>query len=134
MVKYRLTRDYSANGTTENNAKAPVGQLAPKNIYLTKKLKKGDIIEGEIASENSIFGTEGKSIAFKTMGATTTDGKPYSNLALLYIPIDNAGALEEINDKENLPLPAKKSMTIMHIGLFVGGLAVGYFAYKKFKK
>ena len=102
MSKYRLTRDYSANGTALNNAQAPIGQLAPKNIYLTKKLKKGDVIEGGIATEDSIFGIKGQSIAFKTMGATTTNGVPYSDLALLYIPIDNAGALEKIDDNGNV--------------------------------
>ena len=97
MPKYRLTRDFSGNGTAPNNTKAPKGQIAPKFIYLTKKLKKGDIIEGDIATEDSAFGIKGKSIAFKTMGATTTNGVPYSDLALLYIPIENDGALEELD-------------------------------------
>jgi hypothetical protein len=37
-------------------------------------------------------------------------------------------------EKAKITTPVKKSMTLIHIGLFVGGLAVGYFAYKKFKK
>ena len=36
--------------------------------------------------------------------------------------------------KKQAPAMPKKSMTLTHIGLFVGGLAVGYFVYKKFKK
>jgi len=36
--------------------------------------------------------------------------------------------------KNNTKDMANKSMTLTHIGLFVGGLALGYFAYKKFKK
>ena len=40
MAKYRLTRDYGANGTAPNNATASNGQMLPKWIYLTKKFKK----------------------------------------------------------------------------------------------
>lgn len=36
-------------------------------------------------------------------------------------------------EKNNTKEIAKKNMTLTHIGLFVGGLALGYFAYKKFK-
>jgi len=142
MAKYRLTRDYGANGTAPNNATAPSGQIAPKWIYLTKKLKKGDIIEGGITTENSTFGLKGESIAFKTLGATTTQGVPYSDLALLYIPIENDGALEEIDDKGNvinihkanfLTDPTFIEKHKNHL-LIVGALLLGYFAYKKFKK
>jgi hypothetical protein len=161
MAKYRLTRDYAGNGTAPNNSQAQNGQLPPKNLYLTKKLKKGDIIEGGIATEDSVFGIKGNSIAFKTMGATTTNGVPYNDLALLYIPLDNAGALEEIDDKGNLinknetvnlskvvnlspeekfyqSLGLKSSMffTLKSKGrlLVFAVLVGGYFAYKKFKK
>ena len=37
-------------------------------------------------------------------------------------------------EKSKTPAQANKNMTLTHIGLFVGGLALGYFAYKKFKK
>ena len=148
MAKYRLTRDYSASGTASNNAQAPIGQLAPKNIYLTKKLKKGDIIEGSIATEDSVFGIKGQSIAFKTMGASTTNGVAYSDLALLYFPIDNAGALEEIDDKGNVinkneiapPTKSDSPFSAKLLGAYNQNLIIavvlvaGYFAYKKFKK
>ena len=142
MAKYRLTRDYSANGTAPNNATAPIGQTAPRWIYLTKKLKKGEIIEGGITTENSTFVHKGESIAFKTLGATTTQGVPYSDLALLYIPVGNDGALEEIDDKGNvinkykanfLTDPAFMEKHDYRL-LIVGALVLGYLAYKKFYK
>lgn len=57
--------------------------------------------------------------------------------------ISNDKVISLQEEKEKLALekaktsasePVKKSMTLTHIGLFIGGLAVGYFAYKKFKK
>ena len=140
MAKYRLTRDVSANGTAENTIKAPAGQLAPKNLYLTKQLKKGEVIEGEIATKDSYFGQKGQSIEFKMSGATTTNGVPYSDLAVLYIPIDNNGALEEIDENGNL-IKNQKDVLLgepflqkhkNHL-LIAVALVAGYFAYKKFK-
>jgi hypothetical protein len=55
--------------------------------------------------------------------------------------VQNFGDLKQQEDnisleiaKKQAPAMPKKSMTLTHIGLFVGGLAVGYFVYKKFKK
>jgi len=142
MAKYRLTRDYSANGTAPNNAISQAGQIPPKWIYLTKKLKKGEIIDGGITTKDSTFVHKGESIAFKTLGATTTQGVPYSDLALLYIPIENEGALEEIDDNGNvinkykanfLKDPSFIEKHKNHL-LIVGALVLGYFAYKKYIK
>jgi hypothetical protein len=138
MAKYRFTRDFSANGTAPNNAIAPAGQIPPKWIYLTKKFKKGEIIEAGIATENSTFGSKGESIAFKTLGATTTQGVPYSDLALLYIPIENNGALEEIDDNGNVINKSTKEETFLQKNknnlIIAVVLVAGYFAYKKYKK
>ena len=83
------------------------------------------------------------------MGASTTNGVAYSDLALLYFPIDNAGALEEIDDKGNVInkneiAPPTKSSGDAFFPKLAGAynqnliiavvLVAGYFAYKKFKK
>lgn len=44
------------------------------------------------------------------------------------------GAVAPCLNGGGVKIITKKSMTLTHIGLFVGGLALGYFAYKKFKK
>jgi F0F1-type ATP synthase assembly protein I len=44
---------------------------------------------------------------------------------------DLKNQLDSVNSKSSAPA---KSMTLIHIGLLVGGIVVGYYAFKMFKK
>jgi hypothetical protein len=101
MAKYRLIRDNSANGTAINTVPAPAGMIAPKLVYLTKKFKKGDIVDGTVATQTTAFAESGKSLLVKTSsGVTTTNGIPYSGEVELALSLTN-GALETLDGNDS---------------------------------
>ena len=143
MKIYRFLRDRSANGTVPNTEIAPVGMIAPKNLYLTKKFKKGDIVSGNIS---------GNSITLTVNDATETSGKPYLNkvdlTTLIYSERDGETTywIEEIDSENNAiknsfsnnsngikSILSNKIFTTKNIIIGVVGVAVLYFGLKHFK-
>ncbi len=132
--KYRLTRDNAANGTAINTVPVPSGTIAPKLIYLTKQFKKGDIVEGLVATEDSIFAKKGKSLLVKASnGVTTTNGVPYSGEVTLALSLDN-GALEKLDEtQKSLRTSSDSIFTTKNI--LIGLASVGVlFGILKFTK
>lgn len=102
MAKYILLRDFSANGTVLNTEPAPEGMAAPKYKYLTKKYKKGDVVDGELGTDE-LFGSGTNKSLFVTEsnGVTSTDGIPYTGTAKLAFDL-TVGALQKIDDSGNV--------------------------------
>jgi hypothetical protein len=99
MARYRFLRDRAANGTAKNTNPAPVGQIAPINLYLTKQFKKGDVVEGVVS---------GNSITIEVNDAKQTSGQSYSGKVNLTTTIwdDRGGVrtywMEELDSKNNV--------------------------------
>lgn len=108
MVKYKLLRDAAANGrvkipATTYTTESGIPMLGPEYIYITKKFKKGDIVEGVIATKQDVFAEAGKSLLVKaSTGLTTTGGEPYSGGEVELAFDLTHGALELIDENGNV--------------------------------
>jgi hypothetical protein len=78
MAKYRFLRDRAANGRISIPSVISNGMMSPSWLPVTKQYKKGDVVDGTIATKDNPPFTQKGDFLIKASSGVTSNGKPYS--------------------------------------------------------